>query len=179
MGSVTAGLTFKLGRTNFTKYVDVPPADYTPYNNRINALEGDLAASKARADQLAKDLAAARGMSPQVSTEYLFPDVAIFFQIGQATLSRKEQVNVDYIAEAIKKMPAGKKIMLDGNADSVTGTRKGNMTLSERRIKTVYDELVKRGVKPEQIQFIAHGDTQEPFGRENPVLNRVLIIEHQ
>ena len=176
MLSVTAGLSVKLGKTNFDKYVAVAPADYTPYNNRINALEGDLAAANARADQLAKDLAAARNQ-PKVEKEYLFPDVAIFFEIGKATLSKKEKVNVDYIAEAIKKMPAGKKIVLDGNADSVTGTHKRNMTLGEQRIKTVYDELIKKGVKPEQIEFINHGDTQEPFGRENPTLNRVLIIE--
>ncbi len=176
MLSVTAGLSVKLGKTNFDKYVPVPPADYTPYNNRINALEGDLAASNARADQLARDLAAARNQV-RIDKEYLFPDVAIFFEIGKATLSKKEKVNVDFIADAIKKMPAGKKIVLDGNADSVTGTHKRNMTLGEQRIKTVYDELIKRGVKPEQIEFINHGDTQEPFGRENPTLNRVLIIE--
>lgn len=178
MGTVTAGLSYKIGKRNFDKHVIVPKADYSLYNERIGLLEGDLAASKARADQLAKDLAAARNAKPQSSTEYLFPDVAIFFEIGKATLSKKEQVNVAFIAEAIKKMPAGKKVVLDGNADSVTGTPKGNMTLSERRIKTVYDALIAAGVKPDQIEFVAHGDTLEPFGKENPALNRVTIIEH-
>jgi outer membrane protein OmpA-like peptidoglycan-associated protein len=176
MASVTAGLSVKLGKTNFDKYVAVAPADYSSYNSRINALENSLAASNARADQLAADLAAARNQ-PKVEKEVLFPDVAIFFEIGKATLSKKEKVNVDLMAEAIKKLPAGKKIVLDGNADSVTGTSKGNMTLSEKRIKTVYDELIKNGVKAEQIEFRANGDTKEPFGRENPTLNRVLIIE--
>jgi outer membrane protein OmpA-like peptidoglycan-associated protein len=176
MASVTAGLSIKLGKTNFDKYVPVEIIDVTPLNSRIDALVSDLAAANSRADQLAADLASARG-KVTVEKEYLFPDVAIFFEIGKATLSKKEKVNVDFIADAIKKMPAGKKVTLDGNADSVTGTPKGNMTLSEKRIKTVYDELIGRGVKPEQIAFRANGDTEEPFGHDNPTLNRVLVIE--
>lgn len=180
MGTVTAGLSYKLGKRGFSKPVTVAPADYSSYNDRIRLLEGDLASSKARAEQLAKDLAAARNVKPTApAAEYLFPDVAIFFPIGKATLSKKEQINVKFIADAVKKMPAGRKIVLDGNADSVTGTPKGNMTLSERRIKTVYDALIAAGVKANQIQFVAHGDTKEPFGHENPTLNRVLIVEHE
>jgi outer membrane protein OmpA-like peptidoglycan-associated protein len=178
MGTITAGLTYKFNRRGFDKPVVVAEADYSLYNDRIRLLEGDLASSQARADQLARDLAAARNARTETATEYIFPDMAIFFEIGKATLSKKEQVNVAFIAEAIKKMPAGRKVVLDGNADSVTGTATGNMTLSERRIKTVYDALIAAGAKPEQFEVIAHGDTQEPFGRNNPALNRVLIIEH-
>ena len=179
MATVTAGLTYKFNRRDFDKPVVVPEADYSMYNDRIRLLESDLASSKSRADQLARDLAAARNVKPETTSHYIFPDMAIFFPIGKATLSKKEQVNVAFIAEAIKKMPAGRKVILNGNADSVTGTPKGNMTLSERRIKTVYDALIAAGVKPNQIEFIAHGDTQEPFGHDQPALNRVLIIEHE
>jgi outer membrane protein OmpA-like peptidoglycan-associated protein len=85
---------------------------------------------------------------------------------------------VGFIAEAIKKMPEGAKVLLEGNADSVTGTQRGNMTLSEQRVKTVYDALIAAGVKPSQLDFIALGDTNEPFDHNKPALNRVLIIEH-
>ena len=178
MGTVTAGLSYKLGKHGFSKPVAVAPADYSLYNDRIKVLEGDLASSRARADQLAKDLAAARNVKPQTTTEYVFPDLAIFFEIGKAVLSKKEQVNVAYIAEAIKKMPAGQKVILDGNADSKTGTKTGNQTLSEKRVKAVYDALIANGVKASQIETVAHGDTKEPFGHNQPALNRVLIIEH-
>jgi outer membrane protein OmpA-like peptidoglycan-associated protein len=179
MGTVTAGLSLKLGKKGFDVPVVVPAADYSSYNQRIGTLEGDLAAARARADQLTRDLAAARNNAPSAKTVYLFPDVAIFFPIGRATLSKKEMVNINFIAEAIKKMPAGHKVVLDGNADSVTGTPRGNMTLSERRVKAVYDALVAAGVNPNQFEFVAHGDTVEPFGRENPTLNRVTIVEHE
>ncbi len=179
IASVSAGLSYKIGRRDFDTPVVVPAADYSSYNDRIRVLEGEVNNEKARAEQLARDLAAARSATPQARTEYLFPDVAIFFPIGSAVLSKKEQVNVAYIAEAIKKMPAGRKVVLDGNADSVTGNPRSNMTLSERRVKTVYDALIAAGVRTNQIEFIAHGDTQEPFGRQNPELNRVLIIEHE
>lgn len=179
MLTVTAGLTYKFNKRDFAKPVVVPAADYSAYNDRIRGLEGDLAAQKAKADQLAKDLAAAKNVKPATATtEYVFPDMAIFFPIGKATISKKEQVNIAYIAEAIKKMPAGHKVILDGNADSKTGTKKGNQTLSEKRVKAVYDALIANGVKPAQIETVAHGDTKEPFGHNQPALNRVLIIEH-
>jgi outer membrane protein OmpA-like peptidoglycan-associated protein len=177
MGSVTLGLAYKFHKRGFDKYVHVAPADYGPYNNRISALESELASANARANKLAKDLAGAKG-GTTTTTHYLLPDMAVFFPIGKATLSEKEKINVSFIAAAIKKLPAGSKVVLDGNADSVTGTKKGNMALSERRIKTVYDALVAAGVKPEQLEFIAHGDTSEPFDHNKPALNRVLIIEH-
>jgi outer membrane protein OmpA-like peptidoglycan-associated protein len=177
MLTLTAGLTYKFGKRVFSKPVVTPPADYSAYHDRIRMLEGDLNAQKAKADQLAKDLAAARNAKPEAKTEYVFPKVAVFFPLGKATLSKKELVNIDFIAAAIKKLPAGQKVMLDGNADPNTGTKKGNMALSERRAKAVYEALVAAGVNPAQLQMVANGDTKEPMGRNKPALNRVLIIE--
>jgi len=177
MLSVTAGLTYKFGKRDFSKPVVTPPADYSAYNDRIRLLENDLNSQKAKADQLARDLAAARNAKPAAATQYVFPKVAVFFPLGKATLSKKELVNIDYIAAAIKKLPAGQKVVLDGNADPNTGTRKGNMALSERRAKAVHDALVKAGVNPSQLSIVANGDTKEPMGHNQPALNRVLIIE--
>jgi len=176
MLSVTAGLTYKFGKRDFSKPVVTPPADYSAYNDRIRMLEGDLTAQRAKADQLAKDLAAARNVKP-AAAQYVFPKVAVFFPLGKATLSKKELVNINFIADAIKKLPAGQKVVLDGNADPNTGTHKGNMALSERRAKVVYDALVAAGVKPAQLSMVASGDAKEPMGHNQPSLNRVLIIE--
>ncbi len=179
MLSVTAGLTYRFNKRGFDKPRATAPADYTPYNDRIRLLENDLAASKRHSDQLAKDLAAARNVKhPEPKTEYLVPDMAIFFPIGKSTISPKELVNLNFIAEAIKKLPAGTKVYLDGNADSKTGNAALNMRLSEARGKAVYDALVKAGVNPAMLQIVPRGDTKEPFDRSKPELNRVLIIEH-
>lgn len=175
LASVTAGLTIKLGKTNFEKYAAVAPADYTPYNNRINALEGDLAASKARADQLARDLAAARNVQPKTTTEIILPEMAIFFEIGKATLTEKEKINIANIADAIKKMPAGQRVVLEGTADKETGTAAFNMSLSQKRVDAVYDALIAAGVSASQLQKAPKGDTVQPYGK--PALNRVLLIQ--
>jgi outer membrane protein OmpA-like peptidoglycan-associated protein len=177
MGTISAGLSYKIGKRGFEKPQAVAPADYSSYNSRIATLESNLAAANAKADQLTRDLNNATG-TVVTNTEYLFPDTAIFFTIGSAVLSEKEKINVGFIAEAIKRLPAGSRVVLDGNADSTTGTPSGNMTLSERRVKAVHDALVALGVRPDQLQGIAHGDTSEPFDRNKPALNRVLIIEH-
>ena len=176
MASVTAGLTVKLGKTNFEKGGEkVAPADYTPYNNRINALQSDLAAARARADQLANDLAAARNVRPQTTTEVIFPEMAIFFEIGKATLNEKEKINIANLSEAIKKMPAGKKVVLEGTADKETGTSAFNMSLSQKRVYAVYDALIAAGVSASQLEKAPKGDTVQPYGK--PALNRVLIIQ--
>jgi outer membrane protein OmpA-like peptidoglycan-associated protein len=179
MASATLGLTYKFGKRFFDVPEVITPVDLSGYTNRINLLENDLSAANARADQYARDLNAARNATPtaQTKTEFIIPQMAVFFRIGRATLTEKEKINIGYIAEALKKMPADRKFKLVGNADGTTGSEKRNLTLSEQRAKTVYDALVAAGVKPTQLQIVAHGDKQEPFPHNQPTLNRVLIIE--
>lgn len=181
MATATLGLTYKFRHRGFEVPEVVAAADYTPYNDRIRSLESDLSAARARIDQYARDLNAARNATPPAApaarTEFIIPQMAVFFRIGRATLTEQEKINIGYIAEVLKKMPADRKFRLVGNADSATGSARRNQLLSEQRAKAVYDALVAAGVNPSQLQIIAHGDTQEPFPHNQPTLNRVLIIE--
>ena len=180
MASATLGLTYKFGKRGFDVPEVITPADYSAYTDRIRVLENDLSAAKAKADQAARDLAAARNHAPATApakTEFIIPQMAVFFRIGRSALSEQEKINIGYIAEALKKLPADRKFKLVGNADSTTGSSKRNQVLSEQRAKVVYDALVAAGVKASQLEIVAHGDRQEPFPHNKPALNRVLIIE--
>jgi outer membrane protein OmpA-like peptidoglycan-associated protein len=179
MFSATLGLSYKLGKRTFDVPEVITPVDLSAYTARIGMLESDLEVALAKADQYVRDLEAAKNHKPvaQAKTEYVIPQMAVFFRIGRYALTEQEKINIGYIADALKQMPADRKFKLVGNADSTTGSAKRNQTLSEQRAKVVYDALVAAGVKPSQLEIIAHGDRQEPFPHNQPRLNRVLIIE--
>jgi outer membrane protein OmpA-like peptidoglycan-associated protein len=177
MGSVTVGLSYKFNKRGFDKPQTVAPADYTPYNDRIKALEGELVAANEKAARVARELEAARGATAGKSVEIVLPQTAVFFNIGSAELSEKELVNIGYLAAAINKMPAGRKLKLIGNADSATGSDKRNMELSEQRARAVHKALVAAGVDPARLEVVANGSSKEPFEKGKPALNRVLIAE--
>jgi outer membrane protein OmpA-like peptidoglycan-associated protein len=178
MSTASVGLSYKFPRRDFERYVKVEPADYTPYNNRIASLEKQLAEKDANARRIADELAAEKARKAQVvqpEPEYIISPLAVFFQIGKADLTDKEIINLGYAADIIKK--SGKKFKIQGSADKATGTSRFNQVLSERRASKVYDILVNKfGVSPSQLEVIAKGDKDEPFGK--PVLNRVVIVEN-
>ena len=178
MSTASIGLSYKFPRRDFERYVKVEPADYTPYNNRISALEKQLAEKDANAKRIADELAAEKARKAQVvqpEPEYIVSPLAVFFQIGRADLTDKEIINLGYAADIIKK--SGKKFKIQGSADKATGNARINQTLSEKRANRVYDVLVNKfGVNPTQLEVIAKGDKDEPLGK--PVLNRVVIVEN-
>ncbi len=174
MWSVTAGLSFKFNRRGFKRAPQVVVPDYTPYTNKIQALENDLEAKENKIKALSDQLAAAQKQKPETVTQSEVAPMAIFFEIGKANLTDKEMINLGYIAEAIKKSP-DKTFKVVGSADKATGSAKRNQQLSEMRAQAVYDALVNKfGVNPKQLKIVANGSEKEPFSK--PVLNRVTIV---
>ena len=178
MSTASIGITYKFAKRGFERYVKVEPADYTPYNNRIAALERQLADKDANAKRIADELAAEKARKAvvvQPEPEYIISPLAVFFQIKKADLTDKDIINLGYAADMIKK--SGKKFKVQGSADKATGNARINQTLSEKRANRVYDVLVNKfGVNPSQLEVIAKGDKDEPFGK--PALNRVVIVEN-
>ena len=85
-----------------------------------------------------------------------FPNVSVFFEIGSYELNHKGQlVNVKKIVEAAKA--ENRIITVTGYADSQTGNPADNEILSARRADTIVKELVKMGVKQENIRIVNGG----------------------
>ncbi len=175
--SVTGGFTYKFKERGWeTSAAAIAAAlaavDYTPYTDRIADLEDELAASQARADKLAKELANAPKNTKVVTNNVAGP-VAVFFTIGKANISKKDKINLEYVAKAISQNP-DKKYTVYGYADKETGTEAFNQKLSQKRADNVVKELVKLGVKESQLTAKGMGCTQNPFEGS---LNRVVIVE--
>jgi len=174
--TATIGFTYNFPKRTFDRPEKPIIPDYTPYNSKISDLEKQIAAADARAKRLADDLNAEKNKKPQtiIKVEYLTFPMAVFFPINVSILTDKDLINIGGFAEMIKK--SGNKFKILGSADKETGNKKINMRLSQERATHVYEALVNKfGVNPGQLEIIAKGDENEPFGK--PILNRVAILD--
>lgn len=178
MTSVTMGLTFKLNRRNFKRAA--APVDVTPYLSRIKALEGDNTTLAGKNKTLADENTALRNRKPETVTvagesKVSATPVALFFQIGKATLDKKELTNLDFYVKNALQADRNKTFTLYGGADKATGTAAFNQKLSEKRMQYVYDLLVnKYGISKNRLKTVAEGDRNNRF--PEPELNRTVII---
>lgn len=176
LATATVGITYNFMKRDFAKYVKPVPCDYTPYTSKIADLEKKIAETDTKAKQLENELNAEKAKGPKVitNTEYLAGKMAIWFSINSSKLSDKDLINLGEYAEVIKK--SGLNYKISGYADKQTGNKKINKKLSEDRVNRVYDALVNKfGVNPSQLQKVAFGDEQQPFG--TAPLNCVVIVE--
>ena len=65
--------------------------------------------------------------------------VALFFNIGKATLDKKELTNLEFYVNNAIKADKNKTFTLIGSADSATGSKELNQRLSEQRMEYVYN----------------------------------------
>lgn len=178
MTSVTMGLTFKLNRRNFKRAA--APVDVTPYLSRIKALESDNTTLAGKNKTLADENTALRNRKPETVTvagesKVSATPVALFFQIGKATLDKKELTNLDFYVKNALQADRNKTFTLYGGADKATGTAAFNQKLSEKRMQYVYDLLVnKYGISKNRLKTVAEGDRNNRF--PEPELNRTEII---
>ena len=180
--SVTAGISYKMGLRGFQRASDlVVIEDNTRYIEEIATLQNMLQKAEQKRVQILQQLENQNAELTQERSEELpmpvFPDLAIFFEIGKATLNDKAMVNIGYVADVLKQFP-GKKYVLYASADKETGTPEFNMQLSQKRGEAVYNAMVEKfGVNPEQLRIMAVGSQEQKF--DNAQLNRVVVIEDQ
>ncbi len=181
MGTTTLGLTYKFGKKRkFDTHAYVAPAaDYTAYDNRIEALRGELADANRKIGELTNDLNAAKRAAvtvPTVESRIEIPKTYIFFDLDSYAISDKEHVNIGHLANALKGMSPGRKIKLIGSADRATGSEEYNMELSRKRARAVCDALVAKGVDASKLEVIALGATNEPLDKNKPMLDRHVVV---
>lgn len=86
--------------------------------------------------------------------------VYFFFKKGTSKLTDESQlVNLDEIARVANYHDI--TLRIDGAADSSTGSKKGNVTLSKKRASYICKQLMKRGVPSARMKLFAHGGVNE------------------
>ena len=182
IGAVTAGLTYKFMTRGFQRASDlIVVEDNTQYVEQIAQLQALLAKAEQKRMKLMQQMNDQQvALNEQNSKEppvIVFPNLAIFFEIGKADISKKEMVNIGYMADVLKQFPE-KRYVLYASADKETGTPEFNMQLSQKRGEAVYKAMVETfGVNPDQLRIQAVGSSEQKF--DGAQLNRVVIFEDQ
>ena len=95
----------------------------------------------------------------------------IFFVRSQAELLSQSHYELDKLVSILKEYPS-LKIELGGHTDNL-GQSSLNFDLSLRRVDTVKEYLVSKGIAPERLHTKGYGDTQ-PIARNDRELSRRL-----
>ena len=96
----------------------------------------------------------------------------LYFVIGKAEIRPDESFKLGRIYQIMLDNPKA-KIVINGHADSATGTPSRNQTLSEQRAQAVVDMLQKAGISSSRISFNATGSDKD--ASLAPESNRVAV----
>ncbi|MEG1544215.1 MAG: OmpA family protein [Tannerellaceae bacterium] len=165
---LSAGLTFKLGKTNFEV---LQPMDYA----LLNDLNGQINSLRAANDELSKRPVSCPECEEVVASEVVtnIADNVVYFRLNSAKIDKNQQINIYNTAQFMKDKSAPIKVI--GFADKKTGSSNYNLGLSEKRAKAVAKELIERyGVSSNQITIEWKGSEEQPYSENN--WNRVVIM---
>ena len=181
MTSVTLGVSVNLGKTSFDRVRDLPdlPLPKKPVKEEEVPAGGVLAEDSS-------------DMAPWIPTKGCTDTVeivkevevfagtvspgAVFFEIGQTTLSSRELFHLDFYVRNVIALDKDKVLTLTGCADKETGYPARNYQLSKMRVDYVYNLLKTKYNIPESRLIIkAVGAENNRF--DEPELNRAVILE--
>lgn len=198
MISVSAGLSFTIGKTGWKRVVNATPyieqnlalQDYIAYMRDRNAhLEKRLAGNddgktvypknsysglnslRARLSMNGDSLSSSDRLKVSIGVPVYF-----FFKLNSDKLVDKSQlVNLDDIAKMAKQ--ENLKIKISGAADSATGTQSVNQDLGKRRAKFIAKALIKRGVDKSQIKAYNLGGIDKYAANEANRFTTVVLLK--
>mgnify|MGYP000441725308 CR=1 FL=1 len=153
------GLTFKLGRGTWDKTPDVD-AITALHQSELDALNATLEDANAENERLRNELENQKTAETQVVKQFVGTPVSVFFNLGKSKIaSRKDLVNVETLAKYAKENNL--KLVVNGYADSATGSAAFNEKLSQARAERVAGLLVKMGVDKDNIIVKSNGGVKD------------------
>ena len=153
-------MQFNLGKSTWKKTPDVDAINAL-HQSELDALNAKLNDANAENERLKQKLAEQKPVETPASVkEFVNTPVSVFFNINKTNIaSQQDLVNVQALAKYAKEN--GSKLLVNGYADSATGTPAINQKLSEGRAEAVASELVKMGVERSNITTQANGGVDE------------------
>ena len=186
--TATVGVAVNLFRTNWDRAADWHnPADADKIAAAAATAAALAAANQALEDDKAKLAKENEALAAEVAELRKRPEVAkseqddlkptaVYFEIGQTTLSEKELQHLDFFVQSIiaqKGNLTKLNVTLMGSADSNTGSMERNQVLSEARSQYVYDLLTQKyGISPERLVM----KSEVVRADENPEMNRAVVL---
>jgi outer membrane protein OmpA-like peptidoglycan-associated protein len=169
IATLSAGLSVKLGTTEFAV---IEPMDYALLNNmneQINVL-------KAISNELSQRPESCPECPELIEETIIVNNLnnIVYFTINSCNIKDDQQINIYNTAEFIKSTDT--PITVVGFADKDTGDAAYNLKLSEERAKAVAKELMnKYDIPSEMITVEWKGSDVQPYGTNK--WNRVVIMQ--
>lgn len=88
----------------------------------------------------------------------------IYFATNKADLNNQSKTSLDKLADIFKEYP-NTNILLEGHTDS-TGSAEYNMSLSEKRAKSVQSYLLSKGISSGRLTTKWYGEEQPKYDNE-------------
>lgn len=182
--TATLGVTYRFNKRNWDRKVEplCTAEELRAYQNAAKESKEALDAAEAENARLAKQLddaraevLAAQAKAAETQDCATCAGVTVLFDIESSTLSSKERTRLDVMVENIKSGDKEQTYEIVGYADRQTGTAEYNAKLSEKRAKSVYNYLLKKGINKEQLTYKGVGDTEAPYSAQKA--NRAAIIK--
>ncbi|MDH6358551.1 OmpA family protein [Parabacteroides sp. PF5-9] len=167
IAQLSAGLTFKLGKTDFEVMEPMDYALLNDLNNQINSL-------RAANDELSKRPVSCPDCPEAVTVvEKNYAENVVYFRLNSSVIDKNQEINIYNTSQFMKENNVPIKVI--GYADQKTGTSPYNMQLSEKRARAVAKQLVdKYGISSNQITIEWKGSDVQPYSENN--WNRVVIM---
>ena len=159
--NVEVGVTYNLGKATWNKVPDVDAINAL-HQSELDALNAKLNDANAENDRLKNLLNNQKQVETNASAaaQYVNTPVSVFFNIGKSNVaSKKDLVNVQALAKYAKDNNA--KLVVNGYADSATGSAAVNQKISQARAEQVANELVKMCVAKDNITVKANGGVKD------------------
>lgn len=165
------GISIGLGKSSWKKAADVDAIN-SLHQSELDALNAQLNDAQAENERLQSLLQNQKPVK-EVVKELVNTPVSVFFNLGKSKIAnKKDLVNVQALADYAKANNV--KLLVNGYADSNTGSAQVNQKLSEERAKTVANQLMKMGVYENDIIIKANGGvndlTPSPYNRRATVM---------
>lgn len=191
--SLTFGAQYKFGKTGFDRHSSITPViipvpftedEYNQLSEQVAALQKENEALQQKVKDLEEENAKYHNFVEgqtyvYQNGEFVACDAnqgapaTLYFDCGKSTLSDRELAHLEFFASSI--LNEDSEIVVTGSADKQTGTASFNKKLSEKRANYVKDILIKKyGLKDENIEVVADGDTNNVF--DTPAKNRCVTI---
>ena len=173
LASLTLGFTYKFKQRDWDRSTVITTGISESEMRRV---QNQLRDAQAYNNQLKDEIEALRNRKPEVVVKDagLNDSRVVFFQIGKSNLTSTDLVTIKMMAESIKG--TDNTYVVEGYADSATGSKALNERLSKARAEAVRDALIKEGVNASQLKVEAKGGVDSVFGKENR-LSRVVIVK--
>jgi len=132
---------------------------------RLEANQQNIAANKTQIEQNIKDIEENTNRFSQLADYDVKGQAVVKFEVGSATLDKKDQEDLKNLAQTATAMSGGYLVEVMGYADA-TGAAAMNTKLSERRADAVITYLVQQcGVRP---RFIVAPGAMGEYGAAAP-----------